>query len=82
MPFFARRRVSPLTIAYFKFLENKKASCYNFGLMYLYDRGIYIVKFMTLPQGLMDGDKYAAKEAHIRKKTNLWLWCPSSPLPN
>lgn len=23
---------------------------------------------MTLPQGLMDGDKYAAKEAHIRKK--------------
>lgn len=27
---------------------------------------------MTLPQGLMDGDKYAAKEAHIRKKKQIY----------
>lgn len=40
LPFFARRRVPPLTIAYFQLLENKKASCYQFGLKYLYDRGI------------------------------------------
>lgn len=34
---------------------------------------------MTLPQGLMDGDKYAAKEAHIRKKNKFMVMVSIKP---
>lgn len=35
---------------------------------------------MTLPQGLMDGDKYAAKEAHIRKKNKFMVMVSNQAL--